>query len=64
MHSSQLGNDDYPKTSSATYELMRRRSGSYDVGRRGNRGGNNNGTYHGTCGGGGHYGRAFQFIQQ
>ena len=39
VHSSQLGNDDYPKTSSTTFELMRRRSGSHNTRGRGGRSG-------------------------
>ena len=59
VHSSQLGNDDYPKTSSATFELMRRRSGSHDNGGRGDRGGRSDRSSTGGRGGSGLYSRAF-----
>ena len=63
-HSSQLGNDNYPKTSSATFELMHRRSGSYNTGGRDGRGGRGDRFSTGGRGGGGRYSRAFQFVQQ
>ena len=64
VHSSQLGNDNYPKTSSATYELLRRRSGSYDVSGPGARHHRSDRHSTGGRGAGGRYGRAFQFVQQ
>ena len=54
-YSAQLGNDDYPKTSSSTYELLHRRSGGYDNNDRLHR--NTRTSGRGFCGG--RYGRAF-----
>ena len=59
-HSTQLGNDDYPKISSSTYELIHRRSGGYDNNDRSHR----NTRTGGRGGRGGRNGRALQFIQQ
>jgi hypothetical protein len=67
VHSAQLGIDNYPKSSSSTYELLCRRSGRYDT-HGGGRGGHGSRYSDRSSSGGRHggsrYGRSYEFFQQ